>query len=129
MADLLNIVWGQQPNGDGWDVPPYPVIWISVAALEAEWRKTGDYISAGGVGSKHGGRYEHFGEFFSNAEFVFMPTVCLDDERRVSFTDGRHRFAWLRDRGLRSLPIAVPPDQAASFEARFGTSDRVGAIL
>jgi hypothetical protein len=128
MADLSNIVWMQQPLGEGWDVEPDPVLWISVAALDAAWRGCEDYIGPGGSRSLHVGRYGRFGEFFAHARSITMPSLCLDDEGAVSFTNGRHRFAWLRDRGLTALPIEVPPTHAALFTKRFGTSDRLGIV-
>ncbi|HEX7934262.1 MAG TPA: hypothetical protein VF573_14470 [Paraburkholderia sp.] len=129
MSDLLNILWRQQPNADGWDVAPDAVIWISVGALDAAWCESDDYVGHGAATSPHIGRYERFGDFFVGASFIFMPTVSFDDKGEVGFTNGRHRFAWLRDRGLRSLPIEVPPDQVAAFEARFGTVERIGCVL
>jgi hypothetical protein len=35
-----------------------------------------------------------------HSEAVEMPSICLDEEKSyVCFSDGRHRFAWLRDHG------------------------------
>ncbi|SOE98075.1 hypothetical protein SAMN05446635_6033 [Burkholderia sp. OK233] len=128
MADLLNVVWKWQPIGDGWDIAPDPVIWISVRAMDAAWSASEDYIAHGGEGSLHVGRYGQFAKFFVDARFIAMPTVLLDDEGAVSFTNGRHRFARLRDQGLAALPIEVPVSRAALFTTRFGTSDRVGVV-
>lgn len=58
MADLLNIVWMQQPIGEGWNVEPDPVVWISVVALDAAWRGCEDYIGPRGSGSLHVGGKE-----------------------------------------------------------------------
>lgn len=129
MADILRIVWKQETIGEGWDASLDPVIWIATAALDAEWGKSSDYISAGGIGSLHAGRYEHFGKFFPAAEFIYMPTISFDEQGIIVFTNGRHRFAWLRDHGVRSLPIQVEEEQADLFESRFGTRDRVGVIM
>lgn len=129
MSTLLNILWQQHPIGEGWDLAPDPVVWVSVRALDEAWCTAKDYIGRGGAGSQHPGRYDRFGKFFVNARFVFMPTVALDDEGAVSFTDGRHRFSWLRDHGLHSLPIEVPEHQACVFETRFGTVERIGSVV
>jgi hypothetical protein len=128
MADLLNIAWMQQPIGEGWNIEPDPVVWISVVALDAAWRGCKDYIGPGGSGSLHVGRYGRFGEFFVHARSIIMPTLCLDDEGAVSFTNGRHRFAWLRDRGLSTLPIEIPVSQEDFFARRFGSSAGIGTI-
>ena len=54
--------------------------------------------------------------------------VCLDQDGEISFTDGRHRFAWLRDHGLKVLPVQVPPEKALLIEARFGTTSRMSSL-
>ena len=35
-----------------------------------------------------------------------MPHIGLDNLGIVSFTDGRHRFAWMRDHGAKALPVS-----------------------
>lgn len=57
-------------------------------------------------------------------EPVELPAVGIDDDGSVGFTDGRHRFAWLRDHGVHSMPVQVSADQAAEIESRFGTTDK-----
>ncbi|CAB3754921.1 plasmid fertility inhibition factor family protein [Paraburkholderia humisilvae] len=129
MADIFNIAWKQQPIGEGWDIETDRPIWVAVAALNKAWFSAEDFIGPGGAGSQHAGRYAQFGEFFAKAACITMPTVCLDVKGVVGFTNGRHRFAWLRDHGLSSLPIEVPAAQADVFMTRFGTADRIGTIL
>jgi|GEM_PF-3490123 len=46
----------------------------------------------------------------------------------VSFSDGRHRFAWLRDHGVQAMPVQVSSEQRQEFENLFGVSDRVSTI-
>lgn len=116
--------------GKGWqDLTPDVLVWISVVALDLEWRVSDEYVGGGGAGSLHGGRYVKFGQWVAEARFVDVPVLCLDECGVPSFTDGRHRFAWLLDHDLRALPIEVPPDQADVFGARFGTAVRIGSIL
>ena len=52
-----------------------------------------------------------------------MPTIGLCDDGEVGFTDGRHRFAWLRDRGLESMPVAVSKESLEQITARFGVGE------
>ena len=47
---------------------------------------------------------------------------------KVEFTDGRHRFAWLRDHGLQALPVDVGAESDISFRARFETHLRAGRL-
>jgi hypothetical protein len=104
--------------------PPDVVVWVSVARLDASWKgDTGYYIGRGGTGAAVAGRYEKFGDWFRRGDPIEMSVVSYDEERGcISFTDGRHRFAWLRDNGLRYLPVQVAQDQCTLIEALFGSS-------
>lgn len=122
-------VWRRREFGEGWQEPmPDVLVWISVAVLDMAWRVSDEYVGNWGAGSLHGDRYSKFGLWVVGAPFVDVPVLCLDEYGVPSFTDGRHRFAWLRDHGLRGLPIEVPPDQAGAFDVRFGTAVRIGSI-
>lgn len=43
-------------------------------------------------------------------------------------TDGRHRFAWLRDHGLQALPVEVSTECETVYRTRFETCLRVGRL-
>lgn len=105
------------------------LVWVSIISLDTAWRVSAEYVGDAGRGSLHTDRYAKVGRWLQSANYVDVPVLCLDDDGVPSFTDGRHRFAWSRDHGLRSLPIEVPSDQAEAFETRFGTVDRIGSIL
>ena len=101
------------------------VIWIDMQLFEASWRHDPDYVGYGGLNGIEG-RYEQFGQWL-DARFpgpVWMPEVGLGDDEFVGFSDGRHRFAWLRDHGVRSLPMATSRDEIAKLTLRFGTKSR-----
>ena len=38
---------------------------------------------------------------------------------RVGFTDGRHRYAWLRDQGITSIPVSMTPE-SAKYAKKYG---------
>jgi hypothetical protein len=57
-----------------------------------------------------------------------MPHVGLTDEGYIVFSDGRHRFAWLRDHGLLTLPVTVSPDIEVEVRRRFGTKSRISRL-
>jgi hypothetical protein len=125
MAKILTIVWSQVPLGDGWGPECQDeVVWVDVMKLDQSWRDDSCYVGPGGTGESIEGRYEAVGKYISAARPLYMPSVCLDDDGVICFTDGRHRVAWLRDHGVEALPIEVPPRQAAVIEARFGTPCR-----
>ncbi|MGA4422861.1 hypothetical protein ACI2UY_22235 [Ralstonia nicotianae] len=127
--DLL--VWNQIPIGKGWDdAIPEPVIWTAVDLLDRAWSNASDYVGRGGVGSDQAEKYERVGSFLrQNVGHlgIYVPTVSLENGN-VEFTDGRHRFAWLRDHGLRALPVEVGAECELDYRARFETSLRVGRL-
>lgn len=103
------------------DIP----VWVSVAKMENNWRGNADeYIGFGGTEKAIAGRYENFSEWANNEKQVGMPEICLVDSR-VSFSNGRHRFAWFRDHGMTALQIQVPLDQVGIFQQQFGTYIRI----
>jgi type I restriction enzyme S subunit len=125
------IKWGapRQPAPD-WDCEPDAVIWVSVSKLDAAWEAAGeDYIGHGGIGASIDGRYERFGAWLrKNSGPVELPVVAMDDGNKLGFVDGRHRFAWLRDHGVRAMPVQVEVAQQQIFESQFGSTERESII-
>lgn len=100
----------------GEDVP----VEIDVAKLDASWRKDDAYIGPNGAGGIRT-RYPDFGTWFqARSEAVEMPEVSIGGFGEAVFVNGRHRFSWLRDHGVRRMPVIVPVDQVAAFRKRFG---------
>ena len=50
---------------------------------------------------------------------IEAPEVTVQDNGRVGFTNGRHRYAWLRDQGITSIPMAMTPESVANAK-RYG---------
>jgi len=119
------IAWSLVPLGEGWDLSYQDaVVWVDMAKLDAAWRRDSGYVGLGGRGSLHPGRYESVGRWIVRTGKLFMPCVSLGSNDEVTFTDGRHRVAWLRDHGVKALRVAVCPSEAETFVAQFGTSCR-----
>ncbi len=85
---------------------------INVANFDAAWKngKSGNlYIGPNG----HGGitnRYEKFGKWLSTAnQPIEASTVGVDSTGSVSFFDGRHRYSYLRDHGVKTIMVAMDP--------------------
>jgi hypothetical protein len=131
VADIQAVVWRPRKVPDAWtDVEQDAVAWVSVSALDAAWSgATDEYVGAGSVGSNQASKYRRFEEWFANARHVDRSLLFIDGDGRPIFTDGRPRFAWFRDQGLAALPIAVPPNEAGVFNARFKMNARVGTII
>ena len=122
MTSTFAIRWTLPVVGEGHDCPPDEMVWVSVEKFDAAWRETGHlYISPRGTSGAIGCRYEMIPDRLKCAESTVMPSVSFDEDGKLGFSDGRHRFAWLRDHGILSLPLAVPPDQAGRFRVVFGT--------
>jgi len=117
--------------------PEWPddvIVWIDVAKLDAAWRLERDfYVGADGYGPRSTslGKYLRFGRWLRGRrdDLVKMPHVSVW-KRMVSFTNGRHRFAWCRDHGVRALPVTTSPgEQALQLRAKFGTALRPSRMM
>jgi hypothetical protein len=102
------------------------MVWVSAAKLDRAWKKDESfYIAPGGTGpSSIGGRYQQFEGFLTRARQIGTPVemsqVYVDEAGGVSFVDGRHRFAVLRDQGVSKVPVAVSPDAALRMAELYG---------
>jgi hypothetical protein len=102
------------------------VVWVDVALLDQSWREGHQRVVEPGGGID--GLYERFGCWLVETSLpIGMPLVNLNEAtgNAISFTDGRHRFAWLRDHGVKSLPVITSPEEALTIRKQFGTKSRV----
>lgn len=94
-------------------------VWIDVAKADIAWRRDDLYISPGAPDHRY--KYDRFGRWLMTANKPLeMPHVTLR-YWTLSFTDGRHRFAWLRDNGIKSMPITTDPQIAARTRRVLGS--------
>jgi len=99
---------------------------VDVAKLDEVWAKDGGYYlppnEAGA--SEIVGRRAGVAEYLKRAQREGMPfdqsQVVVDENGVVSFLDGRHRFAMLRDRGVKQVPVSVPAGDFEAMKERFG---------
>lgn len=105
------------------------LVYVDVKTFDKAFSKERDYyIGKGGVNSI-GGRYKMFGMFIDGGEMdgipfephdeIESPEVYIDSDGRVSFTNGRHRWAWLRDQGAKRIPVTMPEDSIINAK-KFG---------
>lgn len=118
-----------------WDYAGHKVVIVNVEKFDKAWSEDGNmYLPRGGRGANyipiHGrgkpegyNRYdrvrEEIPEFKSKGKDFEMSTVELQYGNPV-FTDGRHRFAYFRDLGIKNLPISVPDKDVDEMQKRFG---------
>ena len=102
------------------------IVWVNVAKINASWRyERGFYIARGGrTRVAIGTRYAKVGDWVATGEKMWMPHIALDDHRRATFSDGRHRFAWMRDHGVRALPVTCDQQQSHQIGRLFGSKSR-----
>lgn len=94
-----------------------PIIWVNIAKLDASWRNDGGYYLGQGRG-------DSADRWIRKYRRLRMPHVGLDSSGVLSFTDGRHRFAWMRDHGAKALPVSCDRESAREIKRRFGSRSR-----
>lgn len=100
-----------------------PEVWVDVKRVDARWSADSLYVGPFGRPDNQPGKYASVGEWLSKIEFLEMPWMRYDpSENTISFVDGRHRFAWLRDHGAKAILVTVPPADLPLMTKLFGTS-------
>lgn len=114
---LRKIKWADQ-----WGLGE-PHIWADVQKADRAWQLDGCYyIPASPPASCE--KYHEFGRWFRAHDCpVWMPTASLLG-KAIGFTDGRHRFAWLRDKGATAIPLTTDIEFLPEFEALVGSDER-----
>jgi hypothetical protein len=102
--------------GDG-----YKLVGLHVQRFDAAWsRETELYIGPGGMeDSGLAWRYNEFKKWLAEHNHMTVSRVSVIDDGQVGFTDGRHRFAVLRDYGLRIIPAVMDPESIENAQ-RYG---------
>jgi hypothetical protein len=100
------------------DIP----VWVDVPKLDIAWqRDRRHYLSPDKAPLTH--KYRRFGEWIANGHPIWRPLVSFKDNV-IAFTDGRHRFAWLRGHGVKAVPVAASDTYAEVIRRSFGTKNR-----
>ncbi len=119
------LTWALTPVGEGRDVEPDAVVRVSVATIEASFVVGDQWVGPRGAGCGQRSRYDAVGRHFLSGHPMYMAYISLDEAEHVRFTDGRHRFAWVRDHGATALPVATAPDRAERMRTLFGAEDEI----
>ena len=107
------------------------LVQVKVPLFDAAFKLAPDtYIGHGGVGQIKN-RYQRFGVFFNGGvdpdlhieveptDTIEASEVVVTDTGRVEFINGRHRYAWLRDHGVKNLPVCMDKESVANAK-KFG---------
>lgn len=101
------------------------MVWLDIAKVEASFSRTGNhYLGKGGSGAGQSSRYANIGRHFRSGLPMWMPHLGLGDDQLICFTDGRHRFAWVRDHGAAAFPATTSLEKEQELLRRFGSALR-----
>ena len=101
------------------------VVWVDVDKVDEKWKLDRNFhVGPSGTGSAIAGRYQRFEEWMKDGQPVEMSEMGLGYRDLPSFTNGRHRFAWMRDHGAKAIPVITPVEEANRFEEKFGSNLR-----
>jgi len=88
----------------------YNLVNIDVKKFDNLWKQDKDfYIGPNGTGAaitKPINRYERFKTFLKDGEPIEAPVAAIN-LYGVGFVNGRHRFAVLRDMGVKTIPLTL----------------------
>jgi hypothetical protein len=121
------LTWREVLSHPSWNAESDAVVWIAPGLFDAAWRRGSQWMSPGGRTGAQGDRYRRIGEWIDAGNTIDMCVVWMNEDG-VGFTNGRHRFAWLRDRGLRAMPMQIAPADADAFAKLFGTGLRISIL-
>jgi hypothetical protein len=88
----------------------FQLVMVDVAKFDQAFQKDSNfYIGQDGVGGI-GKRYAAFGKWIEANNVLAASSVAIAQDGSVSFNNGRHRYAYLRDHGFTKMPIAMDQD-------------------
>lgn len=81
---------------------------IKVEPFEKKFKNDWAYIGNNGEGGIRN-RYNNFGKWLTDNPTtpIEAPLVSIDTDGNVGFTNGRHRYAYLRDIGISHIPMSL----------------------
>jgi hypothetical protein len=96
------------------------MVTVNVQKIDQSWAKDHEYyIGTNGTGGIRN-RYGNFGEFMkTTSEAIQVSELNVDSSGQVTFTNGRHRFAYMRDQGAKVMPVAMN-DESIENAKKFG---------
>jgi hypothetical protein len=104
-----------------WIVPPplekgEAVYTIDMKKVDEAWKPNKTfYVGKGGEG-EIAGRLKGVEDWMAEGKALEMPQIHVNDYGNVTFVDGRHRFAYLRDIGHDTLPVVMDKRSAKNAQ-------------
>lgn len=104
------------------------VVMVNVEKFDQEWGKDESFYISEAGSNEISNRRARFREFLATGEAIEMPEVSARPphlgDSTVGFTNGRHRFAVLRDLGLKVIPMAVDKKSVPYFKEKFSALEK-----
>jgi hypothetical protein len=99
--------------------------YVDVDKFDKAFEKNSDqYIGKGGTGNTIKNRYQGVHDFLEKAESMRASESHVKPDGRVTFGDGRHRFAYLRDKGLKEIPMSFDKESVIHAKKHGYISDK-----
>ena len=92
----------------------YRIVDVDTSKFDSMFAQSKDFYIGPGGKNGIGQRYARVGEFLSRASTMDASAVAVNTDGSVSFVDGRHRYAFLRDKGVTSIPVAMSRESEAA---------------
>ena len=85
---------------------------VPTAVMDAAFKRDGMsfYVGPGGSDAAIGNRYQKFAQWIQDSDSYEVPEVSVSSDGVMVFTNGRHRYAVLRDAGVDPMPVAMSPE-------------------
>ncbi|MDD4242816.1 MAG: hypothetical protein PHG08_00755 [Bacilli bacterium] len=86
------------------------IVHVNTEPFDKGFKKdVGFYIGKNGTENSIGNRYNGFKEFLAHPDNkdIEVSEVAVHKDGRVSFGNGRHRYAVMRDMGQKTIPVAM----------------------
>jgi len=125
--DKLPVNWTMFSRERGFQHAEDPdvIVWIDIDTFDRLWWLSDEYIAKlGDPFDNQPKKYAKAGRRFLAGEPMWMPEVGLDDNGIIGFSDGRHRYLWMRENGAEAMPMAVSESQAKAVRAMCGSRRR-----
>lgn len=90
------------------NVPDQQMVWVDAAAVDRlhQLQDVQGHIGPNGVGGLNN-RYQGVKDWLKENNHLEAPYLYLNDRGMLTFGNGRHRFAVLRDAGLTRIPVSL----------------------
>ena len=113
---LSDIEFMVDPNVNVFD---YVTVNVDSNKVDTYWKKDKSmYVGVNGIGGVKS-RYSDFKKFLNVGERIEQSILGIDRKGLPSFVNGRHRFAVLRDIGMKKIPVSVHKDQVKQITELF----------